>query len=98
MPVCIRIAPVGENIGGAGPPSAFLSVATPVVDPTCASGLQILTAAEIQANKNQLTMDSTSNPERVADMEALFYMFLVVLISVWAIKRLLDLFSGEGDK
>lgn len=98
MPVCIRIAPVGENIGGGGGMAATLSVPTPVVDPACSTGLQLLTATEIAANKSTLKMDVESDPVRVQDMLDLFYAFLVVLIAVWAIKRLLDLFSGEGDK
>lgn len=100
MPLCVKVAlgdtPIG-TVGGFGGDTVGSNGNVIILDPSCSS-FQIQTATEIQANKSQLTVDSASDPERVADMQSLFYMFLAVLVSVWAIKRLLDLFSGEGDK
>lgn len=99
MAQCVRVIPAGTDIGDpGGPGKAYLTVPVLGVDSSCASGLQVLTAAEIQANKSTLKMDVESDPARRQDMFDLFYAFLFILISVWAIKRLLDLFSGEGDK
>lgn len=99
MPLCVRVAPVNESVGSPGGPGmATLSVPMIAVDSTCASGLQILTTAEIQANKSQLTMDTTSSPERVADMLELFYAFILVLVVVWGLKQLLNLFTGDTSK
>lgn len=67
-------------------------------DPTCASGLVILTQSEIDANKATLTVDTASSPERVQDMTDLFYAFLLVLVAVWAIKQLANLFTGDTER
>lgn len=99
MPLCVAIVPEGSALtirGGDGVANA--KYPTIISDPTCASGLQILTASEIQANKNQLTVDSQSDPQRVQDMTDLFYAFLLVLVSVWAIKQLANLFTGDTSK
>ena len=63
---------------------------------SCASGLQILTAAEIETNKVQFA--TASDPERVADMTSLFYAFLAALVVVWGVKQLLNLFTGDTEK
>lgn len=65
-------------------------------DATCATGLQILTQAEIDGNKLQI--NTASDPERVADMASLFYAFLAVLVVVWGVKQLLNLFTGDTEK
>lgn len=65
-------------------------------DATCSSGLQILTQAEIESNKLQI--NTASDPERVADMASLFYAFLAVLVVVWGVKQLLNLFTGDTEK
>lgn len=98
MAQCVSVLPVNTAIANAGLNPVRTTIPLLGPDSTCSSGLEVLTTAEIQANKSQLTIDSSSNPERVADMQALFYAFLAVLVVVWGIKRLLDLFSGEGDK
>lgn len=66
------------------------------VDGGCSSGLVVLTQSEIDANKLQVNTDS--DPERVADMTALFYAFLLVLVMVWGVKQLLNLFTGDTEK
>lgn len=67
-----------------------------VLDAGCASGLTLLTQAEIDANKIQV--NTASDPERVADMAALFYAFLAALVVVWGVKQLLNLFTGDTEK
>ena len=65
-------------------------------DVTCATGFRILTQAEIDGNKLQI--NTASDPERVADMASLFYAFLAVLVVVWGVKQLLNLFTGDTEK
>ena len=98
MPVCAKIIPVDTQIGvqAGGPGSALLSVPIIGYDPTCSAGLLLLTQAELDSNKIQV--NTASDPERVADMAALFYAFLAVLVVVWGIKRLLNLFTGDTEK
>lgn len=38
------------------------------------------------------------DPGRVADMQALFLAFLVVLVSVWGLKQLLRLFTTDTER
>lgn len=97
MPVCANILPVGTQIGTAGGPgSALLTVPIIGFDPSCSSGLLLLSQAELDANKIQV--NSASDPERVADMTALFYAFLAALVLVWGVKQLLNLFTGDTEK
>ena len=97
MALCVAVIPVGTHIGKVGTQgSAVLSVPVLGLDPTCSSGLQILTQAEIDGNKLQI--NTASDPERVADMASLFYAFLAVLVVVWGVKQLLNLFTGDTEK
>lgn len=36
--------------------------------------------------------------ERVQDLLDLFYLFLAVLVAVWGLRKLIDLFSGDTEK
>lgn len=67
-------------------------------DVACASGLQVLSQAEIQALSQNIRIDDTTDPQRIADMSALFYAFLAVLVAVWGVKQLLNLFTGDTEK
>lgn len=98
MALCVYLAPAGVAMGLYSGRDVFSGGAVLMADPSCSSGLQILTQAEIQANKSQLTMDTTSDPQRVADMLDLFYAFMVVLVVVWGLKQLLNLFTGDTSK
>jgi len=90
MSVCVRIAQPGENIGAvSGQGAAFLSVPTPVIDESCSSGLIIQTAQEV---------NNPANADRVQDMTDLFYAFLLVLVTVWGAKQILNLFTGDTDR
>lgn len=64
------------------------------LDPSCSSGFQILTKSEIDA------INSISHPdsERISDITSLFYAFLLVLVVVWGLKQLLNLFTGDIEK
>lgn len=68
-----------------------------VVDASCSSGLQILTTAEIDVMKT-IKVDTASDPQRVQDMTDLFYAFLLVLVTVWGLKQLLNLFAGDTSR
>lgn len=96
MALCVDVLIVGTPIGTSG--GMPVMVTRPVVglDPTCSSGLQILTQAEIDGNKLQI--NTASDPERVADMASLFYAFVAVLVVVWGVKQLLNLFTGDTEK
>ena len=96
MALCVAVIPVGTEIGIAGGRPALLSVPVLGLDPTCTSGLQILTQAEIDSYKLQI--NTASDPERVADMASLFYAFVAVLVVVWGVKQLLNLFTGDTEK
>ena len=98
MPLCVKVSASGAPIGSVGRDDVASNGMVLVADPACSSGLQILTQTEIQANKSQLTMDTTSSPERVQDMEDLFYSFLLVLVIIWGLKQLLNLFTSDTSK
>lgn len=63
------------------------SISLIVHDPDCLSGLKLVTVS-----------DTDSSPERVQDMTDLFYVFLLVLVTVWGLKQLLNLFSGDTSR
>ena len=52
----------------------------------------------LETSDRTLSLDSTSDPERVADMASLFYAFLAVLVVVWGVKQLLNLFTGDTER
>jgi len=104
MPTCVKIVPANSVIGftdwsgnvkGA---EGFI-----VFDPTCSSGIVIGESSGGGGSSGGtgsvvLTVDSSSDPERVADMASLFYAFLAVLVVVWGVKQLLNLFTGDTEK
>lgn len=98
MAQCVRILPTTEPVAVAN--GAYVSALYPllVVEPSCAAGLKVLTMAEIAELKQTLKVDSSSDPARVQDMTDLFYVFLLVLVVVWGIKQLLNLFTGDTSK
>lgn len=90
MSVCVRIAPVGENIGApGGSGGAILVVPTIVVDDSCSAGLVLQTLQEIE---------NPVNPDRIQDLTSVFYAFLAVLVIVWGAKQLLNLFTGDTSR
>lgn len=98
MAQCVKILPPGTSVVHSGT-GYYLSNYVPLlgVDGDCSSGLQLLTKAEIDAMKT-IKLDTSSDPQRVQDMTALFYAFLAVLVVVWGAKQLLNLFSGDTSK
>lgn len=64
----------------------------------CSTGYQILSTAELAELKRTIKVDTASDPERVLDMQAVFYGFLLVLVTVWGVKQLLNLFTGDTDR
>lgn len=88
MSLCVRIYNPGDQIGNPGSPhSAILTLPVFGPDPDCVSGLKLVTVS-----------DTESNPDRVQDMSDIFYAFLLVLVAVWGLKQLLNLFSGDTSK
>lgn len=100
MPVCARLMPAGTPIGYNTATGIVVSSNGQVIgtDPSCSSGLLLLTQAEIDGIKSSISIDTSSDPERVADMASLFYAFLAVLVVVWGVKQLLNLFTGDTEK
>ena len=99
MPICVSVLPAGSVVGVlSGPGQARLAVPMIGVDSSCASGHSIYSQQEIDQLKQTLTVDTASNPERVLDMQAVFYGFLLVLVTVWGVKHLLNLFTGDTDR
>lgn len=100
MPVCVRLMPYGTPIGYNSATNIVVSSGGQVigVDPACSSGLLLLTQAEIDGIKSSISIDTSSDPERVADMASLFYAFVAVLVVVWGVKQLLNLFTGDTEK
>ena len=66
---------------------------TPFPDPPPTSG-----GTGTSGGTVTLQVDSASDPERVADMASLFYAFVAVLVVVWGVKQLLNLFTGDTEK
>jgi len=99
MPVCVKIYQPTQIIGMTDWNDRIFAI-TPMLgidtSSTCVSGLLLFTQSEIDANK--LSINTASDPERVADMVALFYAFLTVLVIVWGVKQLLNLFTGDTEK
>lgn len=98
MAQCVKILPAGTSLVHSGT-GYYLTSVVPVlgIDGDCSSGLQVLTKAEIDTMKT-LKVDTSSDPQRVQDMTDLFYAFLLVLVTVWGIKQLLNLFTGDTSK
>lgn len=99
MAQCVKVLPSGSTIGFNGGLGYYFNSTVPIIvpDDACTSGLQILSKAEIDVMKT-IKVDSSSDPARVQDMTDLFYAFLLVLVVVWGIKQLLNLFTGDTSK
>lgn len=99
MAQCVKVLPQGTNFG-VEPGVAMIVSNYPMlyVDTTCSSGLQVLTQSEIAELKQTIRVDSASDPARVQDMTQLFYALLLVLVVVWGVKQLLNLFTGDTSK
>lgn len=104
MPQCVKWLPSGSQLGLSAGNLVINFPDLLVKDSACASGLMLYTQSEISAlvvpatTDVQLSVDSSSDPQRVADMQLLFYAFLGVLVAVWGVKQLLNLFSGDTSR
>lgn len=98
MAQCVKVLPTGSSIGVSGRAVFDSSVPIIVPDDSCTSLLSIYTQLEIDALKQTIKVDSSSDPARVQDMTDLFYAFLLVLVVVWGVKQLLNLFTGDTSK
>ena len=103
MPYCVRVVPGGSVIGMTA--GNMVSSTNPMVleDSSCTSGLKLFTEAEIAAlvpssPGSGSGSASGPDPERMADMQSLFYAFLLVLVLAWGAKQLLNLFSGDTSR
>lgn len=53
---------------------------------------------QLSAGLVTVSVDRTHNQESYDDMGLLFGGFIVVLVSIWGVKQLLNLFTGDTDK
>lgn len=93
---CVTVLPGSSSIGKSGttnvtslPTREFV-----VVDPTCASGMVIMSQDDLKLTVVPEALDVN----RVADMQALFIAFVAVLVSVWGLKQLLRLFTSDTER
>jgi hypothetical protein len=66
-----------------------------------AASRRILVVDDVVIQGTTLEVQATAepvDPDRVADMAALFGLFIGVLVIVWGSKQLLNLFSGDIEK
>lgn len=98
MPQCVKVLPAGSPLFYWGGTNVNSSIPYIVPDPGCAAGLEVLSQSEIAELKQTLKVDTSSDPQRVLDMQAVFYGFLLVLVTVWGLKQLLNLFTGDTDR
>lgn len=112
MSICVRLAPPNTDFayvviggqthwvksGGLGYP-LIVGGAT-----DCSDGVLIRTDSELGAflaarqQTISLEVDAAPDPERVTDMQILFYAFLAVLVVVWGMKQLLNMFTVNSDR
>ncbi len=94
MPQCVRVLPKGLAVGSVPPNTiVFSNHALLVVDDSCTSGLQVFTKDEIDR-----LFRPPVDTERVLDMTELFYAFVLVCVTVWGVKQLLNLFTGDTSR
>ena len=95
MSQCVKVLPPSTPVVNIG--TRYLTNSVPLlgIDDACSSGLRIYTEAEIKALSSA---GSAPDPERMADMQSLFYAFLLVLVLAWGAKQLLNLFSGDTTR
>lgn len=110
MPRCIELVPLNQPMvkvnGVFGTPAGGSMIWAPGSTTNCT--FVAFTQAEytdlnarlsaVEASPPKLSIDTASNPERVFDMQAVFYGFLLVLVTVWGLKQLLNLFTGDTDR
>lgn len=104
MPLCVKLGNLRAGLGYVTDPSVSAIAVVPisVEDATqtsagfsCSTGSHLLlTVAEV----NALEGLGSPNAERMADMQSLFYAFLLVLVLAWGAKQLLNLFSGDTSR
>lgn len=102
MAFCVRSVPGGSVIGMSAGNMVISTNPMLVEDSACASGLKVYKESEITAllegAGSGQSPDASTDPQRIEDMTALFYLFLAVLVAVWGCKQLLNLFTGDTEK
>lgn len=91
--LCVNITNTYTCSDGVGTTCTKQAVTIPVVSaqPTCNAGQYVLVTAD------EFTIPPPS-PERIAEISDVFLLMLVALVSVWGVKQLLKLFSGDVEK
>lgn len=110
MPRCIENVPTNQPMvianGSYGYPAGGAQIWAPGSTTNCT--MVAFTQAEydalktsiatLEANGGSIKVDVESDPQRVQDMNDVFYMFLLVCVTVWGVKQLLNLFTGDTDR
>lgn len=66
--------------------------------PSSARRSLVVDDVQLQAGKAVVQVDRTHNQESYDDMVQMFGLFVLVIISVWGAKRLLNLFSSDTER
>lgn len=102
MAYCVRVVPAGSVVGMSAGNMVISTNPMVLEDSSCTSGLKLFTQSEIQALLPSSPPESPSagslDSGRVLDMQAVFYGFLLVLVTVWGLKQLLSLFTGDTER
>lgn len=94
MATCVRVLPVGTAMAVAGSTSAKSKVPLITEDPTCASGLVLMSQNDL---KLQVSPEPVS-PDRVQDMYDVFLLLMVAFAAVWGLKQIARIFSGDMER
>lgn len=94
MATCVRVLPTGTVIATAGTTSVKSKVPLITDDPTCASGLVLMSQNDL---KLQVSPEPVS-PERVQDMYDVFALLMVAFAAVWGLKQIARIFSGDMER
>lgn len=94
MATCVQIISPGAPVATLSGDPVVNTMPLLGVDPSCASGLLLMTQADL---KLQVSPEPT-DPQRVTDMYELFLAFMVVFAMVWGLKQLRRIFGGDMER
>lgn len=94
MATCVSVLPSGTVIATAGTTTAKSNVPLITEDPTCSSGLVLMSQNDL---KLQVSPEPVS-PDRVQDMYDVFLLLMVAFAAVWGLKQIARIFSGDMER
>lgn len=94
MATCVSVLPSGTVIATAGTTTVKSKVPLITEDPTCASGLVLMSQNDL---KLQVSPEPVS-PDRVQDMYDVFLLLMVAFAAVWGLKQISRIFSGDMER